>query len=74
MDHVVIDPRGYWAHTGEAELIARLAVSVERARWQVVLTKLLPPETCRLVNQEVLATDLDEPSHIEIEEAMHEDQ
>jgi hypothetical protein len=50
MDHVVIDPRGYWAHTGEAELIAQLAVRVERARWQVVLAKHLPPETCRLVN------------------------
>ena len=22
MDHIVIDPRGYWAHTGEAELVA----------------------------------------------------
>jgi hypothetical protein len=56
MDHVVTDPRGYWAHTGEAELIARLAVSVERARWLVVLAKHLPPETCRLVSQEVLET------------------
>jgi len=55
MDHVVSDPRGYWAHTGEAELIARLAVSVERARWQVVLAKHLSPETCHLVNEEVLA-------------------
>lgn len=72
MDHVVIDPRGYWAATGEAELIARLAVSVERARWQVVLAKHLPPETCRLVSEEVLAWNPD-PPHIAIEEASHED-
>lgn len=55
MDHVVIDPRGYWAHTGEAELIARLAVSVERARWQAALAKHVPPEICRLVSEEVAA-------------------
>ena len=66
MDHVVIDPRGYWAHTGEAELIARLAVRVERARWQVVLAKHLPPETCRLVNQEVLAANPDQFHHAAI--------
>ena len=71
MDHVVVDPRGYWATTGEAELIARLAVSVERARWQVVLAKHLPPETCRLVNEEVLAWKPDQ-SHTTIEEASHE--
>lgn len=74
MDHVVADPRGYWAHTGEAELIARLAVRVERARWQVVLAKLLPPETCRLVYQEVFATNPDQPGHTAIEEATHEDE
>jgi hypothetical protein len=74
MDHVVIDPRGCWAHTGEAELIAQLAVRVERARWQVVLAKHLPPETCRLVNQEVLAANPDQLHHAAIEEAIHEDQ
>ena len=74
MDHVVIDPRGYWAHTGEAELIARLAVRVERARWQVVLAKHLPPETCRLVSQEVLAANQDQFHHAAIKEALHEDQ
>jgi hypothetical protein len=74
MDHVVIDPRGYWAHTGEAELIARLAVRVERARWQVVLAKHLPPETCRLVNQEVLSANPDQLHHTAIKEAIHEDQ
>jgi hypothetical protein len=74
MDHVVIDPRGYWAHTGEAELIAQLAVRVERARWQVVLAKHLPPETCRLVNQEVLAANPIQLHHAAIEEAIHEDQ
>jgi hypothetical protein len=68
MDHVVIDPRGYWAHTGEAELIARLAVRVERARWQAVLAKHLPPEICRLVNQEVFDTNPDQPDHTAIEE------
>ena len=57
MDPVVVDPRGYWAHTGEAELIARLAVSVERARWQAVLAKHVSPETLTLVNQEVLNAD-----------------
>lgn len=56
MDHVVTDPRGYWAHTGEAELIARIAVSGERARWLAVLAKHLPPETCTLMTQEVLKT------------------
>ena len=74
MDHVVIDPRGYWAHTGEAELIARLAVRVERARWQVVLAKHLPPEICRLVNQEIFATDPDQPHHTAIEEVAHENE
>jgi hypothetical protein len=74
MDHVVIDPRGYWAHTGEAELIARLAVSVERARWQAALAKHLPPETCRLVNQEVLDMNPDHTHHTAIEEAAHENQ
>jgi len=57
LDHVVIDPRGYWAHTGEAELIAQLAVKVERARWQVILAKHLSPDTLRLVSQEVLQAD-----------------
>ncbi|MBA2253408.1 MAG: hypothetical protein H0W13_12025 [Nitrospirales bacterium] len=74
MDHIVIDPRGYWAHTGEAELIARLAVRVERTRWQVVLAKHLPPETCRLVNQEVFATGPDQPGHTAIEEVTCEDE
>lgn len=73
MDHVVIDPRGYWAHTGEAELIARLAVSVERARWQAALAKHLSPETCRLVSQEVLATKPDSANRTAIEETTHED-
>ncbi|HKN87329.1 MAG TPA: hypothetical protein VJV04_10750 [Nitrospiraceae bacterium] len=71
MDHIVIDPRGYWGSAGEAELIARLAVSVERARWQVVLAKHLSPETCRLVNEEVVAWKADQ-SHTTIEEASHE--
>jgi hypothetical protein len=74
MDHVVNDPRGYWAHTGEAELIARLAVSVERARWQVVLAKHLSPETCHLVNEEVLAWNPAQPHDTALEEAIHEDQ
>lgn len=75
MDHVVIDPRGYWAHTGEAELIARLAVSVERARWQAVMAKHLPPETCRLVSQEVLASNPDQSTHTAAtKETTHEDQ
>jgi hypothetical protein len=74
MDHIVIDPRGYWAHTGEAELVARLAVRMERARWQVVLAKLLPPETCQLVNQQISATDPDQPCHASIEEVTHEDE
>ena len=73
MDHVVIDPRGYWAHTGEAELIAQLAVCVERARWQAVLAKHLPPEICRLVNQEVFSTNPHQPDHPAIEEVTHED-
>lgn len=72
MDHVVIDPRGYWAHTGEAELIAHLAVRVERARWQAVLAKHLPPETCRLVSHEVLA-DPHRPIQLAVEEVTHED-
>jgi hypothetical protein len=74
MDHIVIDPRGYWAHTGEAELVAHLAVRMERARWQVLLAKLLPPETCRLVNQEIFATDPGQPRHTSIEEVTHEDE
>lgn len=71
MDHVVIDPRGYWAHTGEAELMARLAVSVERARWQLVLAKHLPAETCRLVSQEVLELDTNRSSRTNIEGDHH---
>lgn len=72
MEHVVVDPRGYWARTGDAELIARLAVSVERARWQVVLAKHLPSETCRLVNEEVLAAN--QSGHTAHEEVIHEDE
>lgn len=74
MDHIVIDPRGYWAHTGEAELVAHLAVRMERARWQVVLAKLLPPETCRLVNQEIFATDPHQPGPTAIQEVTHENE
>lgn len=73
MDRVVTDPRGYWASTGEADLIARLAISAERARWQAVLAKHLSPETFRLVNEEVSALNPDH-HHTAIEEANHEDQ
>ena len=72
MNHVVVDPRGYWAHTGEAELIARLAVRAERVRWQIVLAKHLPPDICRVVNQEVFAMHPDQPHHNAIEESTHE--
>ena len=54
MDHLVSDPRGYWGHAGEAELVARLAVRAERERWQSVLAKFLSPETLDIVIQKVL--------------------
>ena len=74
MDHVVIDRRGYWAHTGEAELIARLAVRVERVRWQAVLSKYVSPETFRLVSQEVLEADANRCGHDNIQGGdYHED-
>jgi hypothetical protein len=38
------------------------------------LAKLLPPETCRLVNQEIFATDSGQPRHTSIEEVTHEDE
>jgi hypothetical protein len=74
MDQVIIDPRGYWGHTGEAELIARLAVRIERTRWQVVLAKHLPPDICQLVNQEVFASNPDQLGHTAIKETTHEDE
>jgi hypothetical protein len=54
MDHLVSDPRGYWAHAGEAELVARLAIRAERERWQSVLAKFLSPYTLNLVIQNVM--------------------
>jgi hypothetical protein len=54
MDHLVSDPRGYWAHAGEAELVARLAIRAERERWQSVLAKFLSPETLNIVIQKVI--------------------
>jgi hypothetical protein len=54
MDHLVSDPRGYWAHAGEAELVARLAIRAERERWQSVLAKFLSPETLTIVIQKVI--------------------
>ncbi len=71
MDHVAIDPRGYWAHTGEAELVARLAVSVERARWQVALAKHVSPEILTLVSREVLEANPDPSGHHTLEGGHH---
>ena len=54
MDHLVSDPRGYWGHAGEADLVARLAIRAERERWQSVLAKFLSPETLDIVIQKVI--------------------
>ena len=71
MDHLISDPRGYWAHAGEADLVARLAIRAERERWQSVLAKFLSPETLSVVIQKVIeAADHRPVDHQSVKEAL----